>query len=61
MDRSEILQILEDDYGTSDPLQIDERDRWELYVTLKSNIRLETNNPDDYTRQIIMIAEVLSL
>ena len=61
MDRSEILQILEDDYGTSDPLQIAERDRWELYVTLKSNIRLETNNPDDYTRQIIMIAEVLSL
>lgn len=61
MDKNEIIQILEDDYGTSDPLDIPDKDRWRLYETLKSNIRVNTSNPDDYTRQIILISEALEL
>lgn len=60
MDRNEILQVLEDDYGTSNPLEISELDRWRLYENLKSNIQT-TSNPDDYTRQIIIISETLEL
>ena len=61
MDRNEILQILEDDYGTSNPLEIPELERWILYENLKSNISLNTKNPDDYTREIITISEALQL
>lgn len=61
MDKSQIIQILEDDYGTSIASEIPEIDRWRLYETLKSNIRLNSSNPDDYTRQIILISETLEL
>jgi hypothetical protein len=61
MDKSEIIQILEDDYGTSNPLDIPESDRWYLYENLKSNIRLQNGNPDEYTKQIILISEALEL
>jgi hypothetical protein len=61
MDKSEIIQILEDDYGTSNPLDIPESDRWHIYENLKSNIRLQNGNPDEYTRHIILISEALEL
>lgn len=60
MDKNEIIQILEDDFGTSNPLEIPEQDRWRLYETIKSNL-IPTTNPDDYTRQIITISEALEL
>lgn len=61
MDKIEILQSLEEEYGTSNPLEIPESDRWVLYENFKSNIRLSSNNPDEYTRQIIVISEALQL
>ena len=60
MDKAQILQILEDDYGTSNPLDIPESDRWELYSNLKSNIK-SNGDPNEYTRQIILMCEVLDL
>jgi len=60
MDKDEILQILEDNYGTSNPLDISESDRWELYSNLKSNIE-SGGDPNEYTRQIILMCEVLDL
>lgn len=61
MDKSEILQILEDDYGTSNPLEIPDSDRAILYENLRSNIRLQNGNPEEYTRQLIIISEALEL
>lgn len=61
MDKIEILEALESIHGTSNPLDVSEPERWQLYETIKSNIRLNTSNPDDYTRQIIFISETLEL
>ena len=61
MDKIEILEALESAHGTSNPLEVAESDRWQLYETIKSNIRDCTPNPDDYTRQIILISETLEL
>lgn len=61
MDKIEILEALESVHGTSIPSDVSEPDRWRLYETIKSNIRLSTKNPDDYTRQIILISETLEL
>lgn len=60
MDKIYITEALEEAYGTSNPQDVDEYDRWQLYVTLKSQIKT-SKNPDDYTRQVILIAEVLEL
>jgi len=61
MDKIEILETLESTHGTSIPSDVDESDRWKLYEDIKSNIRESTPNPDDYTRQIILISETLEL
>jgi len=61
MDKIEILETLESTHGTSTPSDVDESDRWKLYEDIKSNIRESTPNPDDYTRQIILISETLEL
>lgn len=61
MDKQEILTSLEESYGTSNPLEVSESERMSLYEILRSNIRLSSNNPDDYTRQIILISETLEL
>lgn len=61
MDRTEILDALEEIHGTSNPLDVPERDRWILYENIKSNIRNIGMNPDDYTKQIIVICEALEL
>ena len=61
MDKIEILEALESIHGTSNPLDVSEPERWQLYETIKSNIRLNTSNPDDYTRELILISETLEL
>ena len=61
MDRNEILQILEDDYGTSNPLEIPEIERWRLYDKLKFSISMSQATADEYTRQIILISDTLEL
>ena len=61
MDKIEILEALESIHGTSNPLEVPELDRWQLYETIKSNIRDSSRNPDDYTRQIILISETFEL
>ena len=61
MDKIEILEALESTHGTSNPLEVPELARWQLYETIKSNIRDSSRNPDDYTRQIILISETLEL
>jgi len=61
MDKIEILEALESIHGTSNPLDVSEPERWQLYETIKSNIRNCSSNPDDYTRQIILISETLEL
>ena len=61
MDKIEILEALESAHGTTNPLDVPEPDRWQLYESIKSNIRLNSSNPDDYTRQIILISETLEL
>ena len=61
MDKIEVLEALESIHGTSNPADVSEPERWQLYETIKSNIRLNTSNPDDYTRQIILISETLEL
>lgn len=60
MDKIEIIEALEDTFGTSEPKDVNESDRWILYSNLKSNIKA-TSSPDDYTRQIILICETLEL
>ena len=60
MDKIEILESLESAHGTYNPLEVSESDRWQLYETIKSHINCSTN-PDDYTRQIILISETLEL
>ncbi len=61
MDKIEILEALESIHGTSNPQEVSEFDRWNLYETIKSNIRNTSKNPDDYTSQIIRISEALEL
>ena len=61
MDKIEILEALESIHGTSTPSDVSESDRWQLYESIKSNIRNCSPNPDDYTRQIILICETLEL
>ncbi|MDR9419493.1 hypothetical protein [Gracilimonas sp.] len=61
MDKNEIIQILEDDYGTSNPNDLSETDRAILFETLRSNIRLDSSNPDEYTKQLIIISEALEI
>jgi len=61
MDKIEILESLEAIHGTSEPRDVSESDRWNLYETLKTKIRLTTSNPDDYTRQLILISDTLEL
>jgi len=60
MDKDEILQILDDTYGSRNPIDVPESDRWRLYENIKSNIKA-TSNPDEYTRQLILICDVLEL
>jgi len=61
MEKAEILEALEELYGTSNPLDVPEPDRWMLYENFKSNIRNISKDPDDYTRHIITISEALEL
>lgn len=61
MERQEIESILQQDYGTSNALDVPEPERWQLYEILKSNIRFQSKNPDDYTRQLILISDTLEL
>ena len=61
MDKIEILEALESIHGTYNPADVPEPERWQLYENIKSNIRNCSNNPDDYTRQIILISETLEL
>jgi hypothetical protein len=59
--KEEILEALQDLYGTSEPDEVSESERWYMYENMKSNIRNCGGNPDEYTRQIILISEVLKL
>ena len=61
MDRNEIIEILEDNYGTSNPLDLAEIERWRLYDKLKFSIAMSHATPDEYTRQIILISDTLEL
>lgn len=61
MDKIEILDALEETYGTSNPQDVPESERWILYENIKSNIRGISKDPDEYTRQIIVISEALEL
>lgn len=60
MDKSEILEAIQSVYGC-EPSDLTDSERWSLYETLKSQIRNCGGNPDEYTRQIILISEVLEL
>jgi hypothetical protein len=59
MDKFQIQDVLENEYGTSDPLEVPERERWLLYERFKQS--LGYIDPDEYTRQIILITDALEL
>lgn len=59
MEKAQILETLDEIYGTQIPDEVTEADRWNLYEELKS--KLKGLSPDQYTAQIILIAEALEL
>lgn len=61
MDKNEIIQILEDDYGTSDPNEISESERRQLFERLKFSLQMSFCNAEDYTKGIVIMYETLEL
>ena len=57
MDKSEIIQILEEDYGTSIPSEVPETER----IALSERLRFELKPSPDYSKQLVTISEALEL
>lgn len=61
MDKSEIIQILEDETGASIASEVPEAERGKLYERLRIDAIMNTSNALQLSKQLCLISDALEL